>query len=269
MLTSKNITIIIPSYNSSSCIEACIMSVLDQTCVPKSIIVIDDCSDDIKITTNIINSLNKTNKIKINLIINKKNIGPGLSRNKAWKQAKTDLVGFLDADDVYYKNKLECQIEVLNKFPDASVIAGKKNIKNEPLKYEIALYKTISLSFYSILFFNSIATSSVLIKKNIISRFNNTYYCEDYYLWLSVLHKRESIILIDSNVCSQNLNHNHKYHLSSNLLKMEAGAQKIYLNLYSKNFLLNIVILISQIFSILRLIKRIIYRKVLVKIKLF
>ena len=50
-----------------------------------------------------IRKLDKRTKI----IINKLNIGAGLSRNKALKLAKGKYVAFIDADDLWMPNKLK------------------------------------------------------------------------------------------------------------------------------------------------------------------
>ena len=45
-------------------------------------------------------------KFKKKIIINKKNIGVSKSRNKALKYCKGKYIAFIDADDLWKKNKL-------------------------------------------------------------------------------------------------------------------------------------------------------------------
>ena len=134
---NNGITVIVTTYNNNNCIRECLLSVINQTQSPKSIIVIDDCSEDILTLKEIIYSLNNTSNIKIELLINEKNSGPGFSRNKAWGLVNTDLVAFLDADDIYYKNKLELQLSILKKYPEANVIGGQKSRHNTKINKEI------------------------------------------------------------------------------------------------------------------------------------
>ena len=253
---NNKITVVITTYNNSNFIKDCLLSVIKQTYLPESIIVIDDFSVDIEITKKIINSLNKISQIKIQLIVNKKNIGPGLSRNKAWNLVETEFVAFLDADDIFYKNKLECQIKLFKKFPKFSMIAGKKNFStiNNIYKCDISIIK--KLSFNKMLFFNYVATSTVLLKNNIKQRFSNSYYAEDYKLWLLMLNKNKEILFIDSNISAQNFNSDNKEKLSLNIFSMEIGIQKTLSSFYSNNFKINFLIFSSQLFSILKFIQR-------------
>ena len=57
------------------------------------------------------NISNKSSKIK--LIINKKNLGPGLSRNKGLSLSKGEFIAFCDADDLWNKDKLKIQIKFM------------------------------------------------------------------------------------------------------------------------------------------------------------
>ena len=52
---------------------------------------------------------------KIRVLINKKNLGAGLSRNKAIKLSKGFFVSFIDADDLWHKNKLKIQVNLMLK----------------------------------------------------------------------------------------------------------------------------------------------------------
>ena len=57
--------------------------------------------------------LSKFKKKKI--VINKKNIGVSKSRNKALKYCKGKYIAFIDADDLWKSNKLDKQIQFMEK----------------------------------------------------------------------------------------------------------------------------------------------------------
>ena len=92
----KKISIIIPVYNSGKYLKQCLLSICKQRLENIEIIIIDDKSTD--------NSLKIANyflkKFKfIKIIINKINVGPSISRNKAINIAKGEYLLFVDSDD--------------------------------------------------------------------------------------------------------------------------------------------------------------------------
>ena len=85
------VSIITPVYNSGLFLDEMIQSVISQSITNWELLLVDDFPSD-----NSISIIEKyTNKYpNINLIKNSKNIGPGLSRNKAIKKAKEDILLF-------------------------------------------------------------------------------------------------------------------------------------------------------------------------------
>lgn len=111
-ISSKLVTIIVPTYNHEKYIEQCIDSILMQkTNFEFDILISNDGSVDKTSTI-----LKKYENIKNVTIINEeKNIGPVFSRfNDMLYRCKTKYVTFLDGDDYYYvDNKLQMQVDFL------------------------------------------------------------------------------------------------------------------------------------------------------------
>ena len=106
------VSIIISYYKKSFFFEKTINSILKQTYKNYEIIVIYDDTD--KTELNLVKKiLKKTPRSKI--IINKNNMGAGLSRNKGINYAKSKYIAFCDADDLWHKKKLEVQISFMMK----------------------------------------------------------------------------------------------------------------------------------------------------------
>ena len=106
------ISVIIPFYKKKNFIKKTIDSVLNQTHDNFEIIIIYD--DPEKKDLEYLKNLFGENK-KIKIIINNKNLGAGLSRNIGIDQSKGDYIGFLDADDIWHKNKVQTQISFMKK----------------------------------------------------------------------------------------------------------------------------------------------------------
>jgi len=93
------ITIIVPVFNGANSIVKAISSFLELSNfkgIDASLYIVDDCSDDgtLSLVEDFVSA--ETN---IELIRNRKNIGPGMSRNAALEKISDGYIGFLDADD--------------------------------------------------------------------------------------------------------------------------------------------------------------------------
>ena len=106
------VSVIIPYYKKKKFIVKSVESVINQTYKNIEIIIIYDNESNIELDY-IKNLENKDFRIK--LIINKKNIGAGESRNKGIKFSKGKYIAFLDADDIWVKNKIEKQLFFMQK----------------------------------------------------------------------------------------------------------------------------------------------------------
>lgn len=109
-MKNNGISIIIPCYNVEKYIETCIDSILNESFKKYEIILIDDKSTDN--TLKIIKNYEKKYEF-IKVLENNKNSGAGVSRNKALKIAKYDLISFIDSDDYVEENFHEILLKSL------------------------------------------------------------------------------------------------------------------------------------------------------------
>lgn len=109
------ISVIIPVYNGQRTIRETIESVLNQTFADFELIVIDDGSQDG--TLAIVNSINDS-RIKI---FSYPNAGVSVSRNRGIDKTQGEFISFLDADDLWTKDKLEAQLKALQENPQAAL----------------------------------------------------------------------------------------------------------------------------------------------------
>ena len=105
------VSIIMPSYNTAKFISETIESVSAQTYPNWELIIVDDCSTDD--TDAVVRPYLVDNRIRY--IKNEKNSGAAVSRNRALREAKGKWVAFLDSDDLWLPEKLEKQIEFMEK----------------------------------------------------------------------------------------------------------------------------------------------------------
>ncbi len=114
------VSVVIPAYNVENYISQSIRSVLDQTFNNWELIVIDDGSKDR--TGDVCAQFSKHIKYYRQV-----NSGVAAARNKGVELARGDLIALLDADDYWYPNKLEKQIELFKRYPDLDLVTSNYN----------------------------------------------------------------------------------------------------------------------------------------------
>lgn len=209
------VSVIIPVYNAQKYIEDTILSVEEQTYGDIEIVVVDDCSTDQ--SAQIIKKLcEKYTNIVYHL--QDANQGVAVARNTGVMIAKGRYIAFLDSDDLWKKNKLEDQLELMRKKnagfvfsaiemidDNGEIVKEKRNIKTE-VDYKYLLKNTV------------IPTSSVVLDRNIVKEFRMPLMRsgQDYATWLMIL--RTGIVAYGINDSLVSYRTGHKS-LSSNKLK--------------------------------------------------
>ena len=234
---SPLISIIIPYYKKKKFFKNTIKSVLKQSHKNFEIILIYDDIDKtelpfVKLT------LRKIKNVKI--IINKKNLGAGYSRNIGIKKSKSRLISFLDSDDTWHKDKLKKQIKFMkiNKvdfsYTDYSIIdKNKKKIKiiRAP---KITTYRKLLSSC-------DIGLSTVMINSRLLKKdkFPNLKTKEDYLLWIKLSKKKIKMLGINETLVSWRQTNNS---LSSSIIQKLKDAFLVYNHYLKFNFLKSLVL---------------------------
>lgn len=112
MLECGLVSIITPTWNCARFICETIRSVQAQTYQNWELIISDDCSTDN--TTEVIAPYLAADS-RIKYICNSKNSGAAITRNNALKRAQGKWIAFLDSDDLWMPDKLEKQVEFMNR----------------------------------------------------------------------------------------------------------------------------------------------------------
>jgi len=176
-------SVIIPAYNTEAYVGEAIESALMQHDVQKEVILVDDGSTDK--TIDIVKGFG--DRVRV---VNQANQGPAAARNNGARTARGNVLAFLDADDVWFPNKLRSQSK---KIQDGftMVYTNRYNIggagkSQEPLSDKLAMNE--GDIWIDLLYMNMITTSSVVIMKDTFNQFggfrDDLPPCEDWNLWL-------------------------------------------------------------------------------------
>lgn len=104
------VSVVIPTYERAAKVQGAIKSVLDQTFSDLEVIVVDDGSSD---GTGQILSEKFADRIRY---YPQSNQGVSVARNKGVTEARGEWIAFLDSDDLWEKDKLELQLNALERF---------------------------------------------------------------------------------------------------------------------------------------------------------
>ncbi len=105
------VSILIPAYNSQKWIKSTIESALAQTWASVEIIIVDDGSPD---ETYNVAKRYESKSLKVH---KQENAGAAAARNKAYSLCQGDYIQWLDADDILEPDKIERQMEALQRYP--------------------------------------------------------------------------------------------------------------------------------------------------------
>jgi len=189
------VSIIMPAYNAGQFIAASIESVIKQTYTHWELIIVDDDSTD-NTKEIALSYADKDSRIRY---MHQQSGKQGKAKNNGIKQANANLIAFLDADDIWVKEKLFVQLDILQEHPDidlifsdVAVIDKNGNVIKDSLSVGEMYYKAypaLEIFFKN----NRIPALTVLARKKSIldaggfDEFNETQYGEDYGLWIRML----------------------------------------------------------------------------------
>lgn len=235
------VSVIIPFYKKTKYIQETVDSILNQTYKNIEILIVyDDLEKD---DLNFLRE-NFSDNHKIRIIVNDKNLGAGLSRNKGIAAAKGSYIGFIDADDLWSKEKITKQISYMK----------KNNFQISHTSYEIISEGGTILStrksrhfdnYKKILTSCDIGLSSVLLKKELITeeiKFASLKTKEDFVLWLKILKSGFEIGALEESLMSWRKT---KGSLSSSIFQKLKDGFKVYNYYMNYNSIKSLYLLIS------------------------
>lgn len=126
-------SVIIPCFNAAGTIERSLDSLRLQSFKDWEVICVDDCSQDN--TREIIKTYSKNHgDMKLILLSNEENNGPGVSRNNGITIARGEYLCFLDADDNFDVSALSVLEETIQKTNADVVLFGQNQVIGDSIR---------------------------------------------------------------------------------------------------------------------------------------
>jgi glycosyltransferase involved in cell wall biosynthesis len=113
------VSAIIPTYNRAALLVEAVESALTQRRPPDEILVIDDGSRDDTATR----MAAYGDRVRY---VRQANAGPSAARNHGFRLARGEYLALLDSDDLWTPDRLERQLEVLQRHPETDVVFGRE-----------------------------------------------------------------------------------------------------------------------------------------------
>lgn len=236
------ISVIIPYYKKKNFIEDTLKSIINQTYQNFEIIIVDD-----ELSLESKQVLQKVLKLdkRIKIILNNKNIGAGLSRNKGIEISNGDYICFCDSDDLWKHTKLEKQLEFMKNSNLAFSFTSYEIINLENKKIKKNRIAKNKLNFNDLINSCDIGLSTVMIQKKVFKnkdlRFASLKTKEDYMLWLKIAKLGYKLYGLDEILVSWKKTNNS---LSSSVYQKLKDGFKIYNEYLGYNKLKSIFLLL-------------------------
>lgn len=200
------VSIVIPTYNCLDYLPKAIGSVLQQTHQDIELIIIDDNSNDG--TSTYLASIDDERIITLSTL----GVGAPQARNLGIEKASGEFIAFLDADDFWFPEKIERQLEFHQRYPEMAM--SFTNYEHLTEDYEVIVdcfsywsqfqnreeqFINIDNPLEFIIENNVIGTSTVMVKADVFSQtdsFNaDIKYGEDWELWLRMSENHQIGVL--------------------------------------------------------------------------
>jgi hypothetical protein len=173
-----------PVYNSAPFLRESINSVLNQTFRDFELIAVDDGSTDQ--SWEILQSFENDRRVRP--IRRKTNQGAATARNDGIAASDSDYIAFLDSDDLARPQRLEVQVQAMERRRRFDILFGRADVLSEGRRMRASSQRLSPEEAPSLLLFrNCIIQSSVMMRRSCWQPFRPEFEpAEDYDLWSRV-----------------------------------------------------------------------------------
>lgn len=228
------VSIIVPVYNAERFIAKTIRDVQKQTYAEWELLLVDDCSTDR--SREMIRQQCVEDK-RIRLIVQDRNSGAAMARNRGIQEACGQYICFLDADDIWMPDKLRIELEYIKKMNAGFVFMGYEFADESGAGLGKVVHVPERITYHQALKNTTIFTSTVMIDRNKIPDEDICMPCiasEDTATWWRILKKYGTGYGIDENLV--------KYRRSADTLSSNklTAVRRIW-NLYRRQERLSVI----------------------------
>jgi len=182
------VSIITPSFNQAEFIEETIKSVLDQDYQNVEYIIVDGGSTDGSV------EIIKKYADKLSWCVSEPDGGQSDAINKGIKQAKGEIIAWLNSDDIYLEGTIKKAVSALGDDPETGMVyADQHSITADGKIFNTIRYKQYSL--VDLLAMQIIGQPTVFMRRSVLETAGELSmefsYLMDHHLWIRMLQQAE------------------------------------------------------------------------------
>lgn len=190
MLERISLSIVIPIYNSGFYLKECLDSILSYSGkLVYEVVLVDDGSDDNQTISIIEEYKHKIDNVQI---VRQANQGAAAARNAGCSIVRSDIVFFVDSDNIIFPNKcIDKAVSLLNTRPDISIVYGErlffKDGSDKVRRYYQNDFSIEELCHHSMIDMCAFIRKEVWVQCNGL---DTTFrFCQDWDFWLTAYEK--------------------------------------------------------------------------------
>ena len=242
---SELVSIITPTYNAEKFITETLKSVQNQTYQNWEMILVDDASTD-KTIKIIADFAEKDSRIKLFKL--EKNSGNGFARNVALEKAVGKYIAYLDADDLWFPNKLEKQIEFLKENNLHFTFSFYDCIDEEGNSLNRRVETPVPLTYNQLFFCNYVGNLTAIYDADFFGKIKleSSQKRQDWRLWLTILKQIKTAEAIPESLAFYRIR---KDSISSSKFKLIKHNFGVYREFHGYNLVFSILLMMRFLFT--------------------
>ncbi|MDQ6469961.1 glycosyltransferase family 2 protein [Flavobacterium sp. LHD-80] len=239
------VSILIPTYNTEKFIRETLQSVQNQSYSNWEMILVDDASTDQTVAI-IEEFAQDDNRIKLFKL--EKNSGNGFARNIALEKASGKYIAYLDADDLWFPEKLEKQIQFLKTNNLTFTFSFYDCIDDDGNNLKRRVETPVPLTYNQLFFCNYVGNLTAIYDADFFGKIKleSSQKRQDWRLWLTILKQIKTAEAIPESLAFYRIR---KDSISSSKFKLIKHNFGVYREFHGYNLVFSVLLMMRFLFT--------------------
>jgi teichuronic acid biosynthesis glycosyltransferase TuaG len=239
------VSILTPTYNTEKFIRSTIESAKNQTYTNWEMILVDDASTDNTVAI-IEEFIKKDSRIKLFKL--PENRGNGFARNAALEKATGKYIAYLDADDVWFPEKLEKQIQFLKANNLHFTFSFYDSIDEEGNDLNRRVESPNPLTYKQLFFCNYVGNLTAIYDVDYFGKIilETSQKRQDWRIWLTILKQIKIAKPIPESLAFYRIR---KDSVSSSKFKLIKHNFGVYREFHRSNLVFSVLLMMRFLFT--------------------